>query len=114
MAITCFIRYKIDPNKHAQFAQYAQTWGRTIPACGADLIGYFGPHEGCSQTAYGVYSLPDLAAYERYRARLREHPLGRENYRFAQQEGLLLEESRLFLRKLSAPHAALQSEQQQP
>lgn len=113
MAITCFIRYKIDPQKHAQFEQYARNWGQAIPACGADLIGYFGPHEGCSQTAYGVYSLPDLAAYERYRAQLREHPLGQENYKFAQQERFLLEESRLFLRNMSAPHAVFKPQETQ-
>lgn len=114
MAITCFIKYKIDARKHLQFAEYAQRWGQVIPACGADLIGYFAPHEGCSQTAYGVYSLADLAAYERYRTRLREHPLGQENYEFAQREGFLLEEKRLFLRNLSAPHASLIAEESTP
>ncbi|MGB0865815.1 MAG: NIPSNAP family protein, partial [Granulosicoccaceae bacterium] len=68
-------------------------------------IGYFGPHKGCSQTAYGVYSIEDLAAYERYRAKLRAHPLGKENYDFAQREGFLLGKKRIFLRNLLAPHA---------
>lgn len=105
MAITCFITYKIDPTKHQQFHEYARNWGQAIPACGANLIGYFAPHEGCSQTAYGVYTIEDLAAYERYRARLRQHPLGKQNYNFAQKEGFLLEEKRLFVRNVSAPHA---------
>ncbi|MGB0865823.1 MAG: NIPSNAP family protein [Granulosicoccaceae bacterium] len=110
MSITCFIQYKIDPRKQAQFVEYARNWGQAIPACGADLIGYFGPHEGCSQTAYGVYTVDDLAAYERYRARLSQHPLGKENYDFAQREGFLLEEKRIFLRNHSAPHAPLLTE----
>ena len=43
--LTCVIRYHIDPTKRAQFEQYARTWGQAIPRCGADLIGYFAPHE---------------------------------------------------------------------
>src|SRR3546814_10581723 len=83
--ITCFIRYQIDPFKKAQFESYARNWGEAIPRCGADLIGYFAPHEGSATTAYGVYSIESLAAYEAYRARLAADPLGRENYRFAQR-----------------------------
>lgn len=103
--ITCFIRYHIDPTKKAQFERYARTWGEAIPRCGADLIGYFAPHEGSSTLAYGVYTIESLAAYEAYRARLREDPLGRENYEFAQAERFILREDRTFLRLASAPHA---------
>ena len=42
--ITCFIRYQIDPFKADAFAEYARNWGQAIPRCGAQLIGYFGPH----------------------------------------------------------------------
>ena len=105
--ITCFIRYHIDPTKRAAFEQYARNWGQTIPRCGADLIGYFAPHEGSSTLAYGVYSVESLAAYEAYRARLAADPLGRENYEFAQAERFLLREDRTFLKLASAPHAPL-------
>ncbi|SLN43061.1 NIPSNAP family protein [Oceanibacterium hippocampi] len=105
--ITCFIRYRIDPTKRDQFARYARNWGEAIPRCGADLIGYFAPHEGSSTLAYGVYSVESLAAYEAYRARLADDPLGRENYAFAQSEKFLLDEDRTFLMLVSAPHAAL-------
>ena len=53
--ITCFIRYELEPYSQEAFATYARMWGQTIPACGANLIGYFGPHEGSLTTAYGVY-----------------------------------------------------------
>jgi hypothetical protein len=102
--ITCFIRYHIDPTKRDDFIQYAQNWGQAIPRCGADLIGYYAPHEGSSTLAYGVYSVESLAAYEAYRARLRDDPLGRENYAFAQREKFLLREDRTFLTLASAPH----------
>ncbi|MDN3719823.1 NIPSNAP family protein [Roseibium salinum] len=85
--ITCFIRYHIDPTKKSRHSSnMPATGGQAIPRCGADLIGYFAPHEGSSTLAYGVYSIESLAAYEAYRARLAADPLGQENYAFAQRE----------------------------
>lgn len=107
MSITCFIRYEIDPTKRDQFEQYARNWGQCIPNCGADLVGYFSPHEGSSTIAYGVYHVDSLAHYEAYRARLSEHPMGKENYEFAQRERFLLREDRLFLKLASTPHTPL-------
>lgn len=105
--ITCFIRYEIDPYRKDAYEEYARNWGRVIPACGADLIGYFAPHEGSSTTAYGVYTVDSLAAYEAYRKRLLDHPLGRENYEFSRRERFLVKEDRIFLRLASGPHAPL-------
>ena len=105
--ITCFIRYEIDPHRTAAFEEYARAWGQAIPRCGADLIGYFAPHEGSATTAYGLYSLPSLAAYEAYRARLRDDPAGRANFEFARKERFIRKEDRLFLRLASAPHVPL-------
>ena len=102
--LTCFIRYEIDAYRVEAFAEYARTWGEAIPRCGADLIGYFGPHEGSATTAYGVYNVESLAAYEAYRARLREDPLGRQNYEFARRERFILREDRIFLKLVSGPH----------
>jgi len=82
--LTCVIEYEIDPNNPEAFAQYAQTWGQAIPRCGADLIGYFAPHEGSSTRAYGIYTIPSLAEYEAYRKRLAADPMGRANYEFAE------------------------------
>ena len=104
--ITCFIRYDIDPFKADQFAQYARNWGEAIPRCGAELIGYFAPHEGSATTAYGVYTIDSLAAYEAYRARLAADPLGKANYAFAQERRFIRREDRIFLTLASAPHAA--------
>jgi len=99
--LTCCIRYEIDPYKTPQFERYARAWGEAIPRCGADLIGYFAPHEGSLTTAYGLYNIDSLAAYEAYRARLAADPLGRENYAFAQRERFILREERIFLRRCS-------------
>jgi NIPSNAP len=105
--ITCFIRYDIEPTKVAMFEEYARNWGQTIPRCGADLFGYFAPHEGSATTAYAVLSLPSLAAYEANRARIKADPAGRANFEFAQRENFIRREDRLFMRLCSAPHAAL-------
>lgn len=72
----------------------------------ADLIGYFAPHEGSATTAYGVYTVDNLAAYEAYRARLAASPEGRENYAFAKRERFILKEDRLFLKLVSTPPAS--------
>jgi hypothetical protein len=105
--ITCFIRYELDPFKKAQFEDYARNWGQAIPRCGADLVGYYAPHEGSATLAYGVYNIESLAAYEAYRARLAADPLGRENYEFARRERFILREDRTFLKIASLPHAAV-------
>ena len=104
--ITCFIRYEIDPFRVSAFEDSARNRGQAIPRCGADLVGYFAPHEGSITTAYGVYNVESLAAYEAYRARLRDDPLGRETYETARRERLILKEDRMSLRLASAPHAA--------
>lgn len=105
--ITCFIRYEIDPFKRGAFETYARNWGQAIPRCGADLVGYFAPHEGSLTTAYGIYHIESLAAYETYRARLKEDPTGRENFEFARKEKFIRKEERAFLRLASAPHAKI-------
>ncbi|KCZ49962.1 hypothetical protein HY17_02320 [Hyphomonas sp. CY54-11-8] len=105
--ITCFIRYEIDPFQKEAFEHYARRWGQAIPRCGADLIGYFAPHEGSATTAYGVYSLPSLADYEAYKQRLAADPIGLENYEFAKRERFIRKEDRILLKLASAPHAEL-------
>lgn len=103
--ITCFIEYDMDPWSRDAFVRYAAMWGQAIPACGADLIGYFAPHEGSATKGFGVYTLPSLAAYEAYKTRLRAHPVGREAYAFAQAERFIRREDRSFLHLVSTPHA---------
>ena len=69
--ITCVIRYQIDPFQRDAFKTYAENWGRIIPRCGGHLVGYFLPHEGTNDVAWGLIAFDSLAAYETYRARLR-------------------------------------------
>jgi hypothetical protein len=96
MTITCFIRYQIDPFKREQFGQYADNWGRIIPRCGGHLLGYFLPHEGTNDVAWGLVAFDSLAAYEAYRNRLRTDAESRANFAYAQEHRFILREERSF------------------
>jgi hypothetical protein len=100
MEITCFIRYHIDPFQRDAFEAYAQRWLHIIPRCGGTLLGYFLPHEGTNDVAWGLISFAGLADYEAYRARLRQDPDGRANFAFAEERRFILREERSFLRRV--------------
>jgi hypothetical protein len=97
MSITCFIRYQIDPFQRAAFTSYAAAWGQIIPRCGGRLVGYFIPHEGTNDIAWGLISFGSLADYETYRKRLKEDIEGRQNFERAQTQRFILREERTFL-----------------
>ncbi len=97
MTITCFIRYQIDPFQRQAFKQYAENWGRIIPRCGGQLVGYFLPHEGTNDVAWGLISFDSLASYEAYRARLRSDKEAVENFATAQSKRFILREERTFV-----------------
>jgi hypothetical protein len=97
MTITCFIRYQIDPFQREAFREYAENWGRIIPRCGGHLLGYFLPHEGSNDIAWGLIAFPSLAAYEAYRTRLKSDPEGRANFALAEDKRFILREERSFL-----------------
>jgi GTP-sensing pleiotropic transcriptional regulator CodY len=99
--ITCFIRYQIDPFQREEFRRYADNWGRIIPRCGGDLLGYFLPHEGSNEVAWGLIAFDSLAAYEAYRQRLRQDDEARANFALAQQQRFILREERTFLENVA-------------
>ena len=101
MALTSFILYQIDPFQRAAFQRYAENWGRIIPRCGGNLIGYFLPHEGSNDIAWGLIGFDNMAAYERYRAVLREDAEGRANFELAQTGRFILREQRSWLEDVS-------------
>lgn len=103
--ITCFIRYQIDPFQLEVFAKYAENWGRIIPRCGGHLIGYFLPHEGTNDIAWGLISFDSIAAYENYRARLKSDPEAMENFAMAQSKRIILREERSFVRAVEGTFA---------
>jgi hypothetical protein len=101
MTITCFIRYQIDPFQRDVFKGYAEAWGRIIPRCGGELVGYFLPHEGSNDVAWGLIGFDNMAAYERYRATLKSDAEGLANFESAQSERFILREERTWLEDVS-------------
>ena len=97
MTITCVIRYQIDPYQREGFRKYAENWGKIIPRCGGHLVGYFLPHEGTNDVAWGLIAFESLSAYERYKARLRTDEEARTNFEMAQTKRLILREERNFV-----------------
>jgi hypothetical protein len=79
------------------FKQYAENWGRIIPRCGGHLVGYFLPHEGTNDVAWGLIAFESLASYEAYRARLKSDPDARANFAMAQSKRFILREERTFV-----------------
>ena len=61
------------------------------------MLGYFLPHEGTNNVAWGLIALDSLAAYEAYRQRLKADPHGRENFAFAQARKFIAREERSFV-----------------
>jgi hypothetical protein len=98
MTVTVFIRYRLDPFQRDAFEAYARGWLTIIPKCGGDVVGYWMPHEGTDNIAYGLISFDSLAAYEAYRTRLKVDPEGAANFRLAQERRFILSEERTFLR----------------
>lgn len=98
MGIVCFIRYEIDPFQKDAFATYAGNWGRIIPRCGGQLLGYYLPHEGSNYEAWGLIGFADLAAYESYRSRIQADAEGARNFAFARDKRFILREERRFVR----------------
>jgi len=95
--IVCIIRYEIDPFQRDAFRQYAQNWGRVIPRCGGELIGYFLPWQGTNYVGWGLIAFDSLAAYEAYQAQLRQDPEGLKNFEFARSRRFVLKEERNFV-----------------
>ena len=93
----CFIRYQIDPFQRDEFRTYAENWGRIIPRLGGHLVGYFLPHEGTNDVAWGLIAFDSLAAYEQYRKRLKSDPEARGNFAMAASKRFILREERTFL-----------------
>lgn len=97
MRITCFIRYQIDPFQKDAFKEYAENWGRIIPRCGGHLLGYFLPYEGTNDVAWGLIAFESLAAYEKYRARLKTDTEAQQNFASVTRKRVILREERNFV-----------------
>ncbi len=96
--LVCIIRYQIDPFQRDDFERRAEHLGRIIPRNGGHLIGYFMPHEGTNDVAWGIIALDSLSDYEAYRTRLKgDADLTREDA-MAHGNRLIIREERNFVK----------------
>ena len=87
--ITCFLRYVIDPDKLAEFEQYARTWIGLIERFGGTHHGYFVPvetpasatfsfpgigEEGPKNVAIALFTFRRIEAYDAYREKVAQEP----------------------------------------
>ena len=107
MTVTCVIRYEIDPFQRDAFREYAEAWGRIIPRCGGHLVGYFLPHEGTNDVAWGLIAFESLASYEAYRRKLKADPEGQRNFEMARTKRLILREERNFVEAVDGTFGVL-------
>ncbi len=102
--ITLYLRYTLDPNKLEAFAKYAAEEQIPIAESGGKIVGYFLPTDfaGSTSEAVGLIEFESLAEYERYRARLGEHPLHHRNVAALMNSGALLSTVRSVIQRVEA------------
>jgi NIPSNAP len=99
--ITCFITYKINPQKTAEFEMFAKEWIRLVNQSGGTHHGYFLPAEGADDVAYALFSFESLAAYEEYRKLFATDEFKRaSDYKY--ETGCVVRHDRTFMRPLFA------------
>ncbi len=105
--ITCHVRYVLDPNKIAEFEQYASSWLRIIPRLGGRHHGYYLPDEGANNIAICLFSFDSLTQYERYRETLKTDGESQETLDFGRSTGCILSYERSFFRPLIESRGSL-------
>lgn len=100
--ITCYIRYRIDMYKVAEFEEYARRWIPLVERFGGSHHGYFLPHESDSDLAVALFSFPSLADYEVYRSKSQTDADCQAAYQFAEQTRCIVSYERHFLRPVTS------------
>lgn len=98
--IMCFLRYKVNPEKIADFEAYGKMWFELLPRFGGIHHGYFLPSEGESDVALAMFSFPSLAAYEQYRKAAEVDPDVQKAIAFARETRCFSRYERSFFRPL--------------
>jgi NIPSNAP len=102
--ITLCIRYRFNPDKLADLAQYFEQEQPVIERSGGRIVGYFLPTDfaGATDEAIGLIDLPSLAAYEDYRKTLATDPQHKENIARLEHSGAQVAMNRSFMRLAEA------------
>ena len=98
--ITCYIRYRIDMYKVAEFEEYARRWIPLVERFGGTHHGYFLPHESNSDLAVALFSFSSLAKYEEYRTKSLSDADCQAAYALAEETRCIVSYERQFLRPL--------------
>ena len=96
--ITCFLEYRINPKKAAEFERYGRMWIKMIARFGGTHHGYFLPSEGHSHTALALFSFPSLADYEAYRTAAASDEEAQAAVRYMEETGCVESWDRRFFR----------------
>ena len=89
MPVFCEVRYRVDPEKRDEFADYARAWVHLIERHGGVHHGFFIPRAapadatvsfpamgkaGADDVAVALYGFPDEETYNAYRKRMALDP----------------------------------------
>ncbi|MEO9483014.1 MAG: NIPSNAP family protein [Ekhidna sp.] len=96
--ITCYVNYKIDPDKLEEFETYAKLWIPLVNKFGGTHNGYFLPHEGANNVALALFSFHSLAAYEVYRKESMKDADCIAAYAYARETKCIVSYERNFMR----------------
>ncbi|MFF1545067.1 NIPSNAP family protein [Streptomyces sp. NPDC058291] len=107
--ITCHLRYEIDPSQTVAFENYVTGWIPIVTRFGGTHHGCFLPHEGASDLAYALFSFPSLAAYEDYRAAIRQDPEAQQLWQLSTETRCIRRFDRTFLRPAMQPSGGLET-----
>lgn len=99
---TLFLRYTIDPNKLADWREYAQAEFDPITESGGRITGYYAPTEfaGATSEAFATIDVGTMAEYEVYRGKLAAHPKHQENARKVEASGAIHSIYRAIIQKV--------------
>ena len=98
--ITCYVSYELNPNKIAQFEEYARMWIPLVEKFGGIHHGYYLPHESANDMAICLFSFPSLADYEIYRTDSLTDEGCQKAFAFAKNMDCIRRYDRHFLRPL--------------
>ena len=114
--ITCSIRYTLDPEKLADFEQYARVWMRLVEKYGGTHHGYFIPYaaplaasfsfagigeDGPPDIAVALFSFPTIEAYEKYRREVSDDPECQAETRHFHETKCFTKYERIFLQPVA-------------
>tara|TARA_R110002050_G_scaffold281025_1_gene428251 strand:- start:816 stop:1106 length:291 start_codon:yes stop_codon:yes gene_type:complete len=92
------LKYVIDPYKLSEFETYAKLWIPLVNKFGGTHNGYFLPSEGANDIALALFTFPNLAEYEKYRADSFKDPDCIAAFKYAEETKCIISYERSFFK----------------